>query len=1323
MVSNGALTMNKSLQLFDSMATVSTTGIWSTNASLQPHSGMAPGAIPESSVEMTYALGSDIMYATLDRIEKSAILCSTLNTSCFENMPAELSIRPYEGLVSSAHTICIVHMMKRYLLRQPDVSTLPSWQWMYFTPVKPVNATVSAIRLAASRNIMRKQEYIHMARSLRLYHLNNSLQQYMSYPGTSLQVAKNCHLISWAENGKESDHLISQCGGGVADSTIFDIKDAVSQKPNKIHEAPPPKKKWTAEELRSFDCNAPVISTKTYRIAAYINAQDKHLFPDIPAIPIPLSVLQSRATKSMLLNIGQKHGAISRRTDLTVAGIADKLAAHVCTDCPQFLTIFEPNRDAFTAAERSKIYRQNHTESIKEKEQLRYQTRDEEYHNQVLAQKAEKYKAAAFPPKPCDKKAVSSIINGFVAQTSFSNLEEHGCAVCGALTPIAGLISLDTIDKKLLNCLIKPDVTRKERTWKREEIEEISGPVLASSCKHICIKCHNTVKKGKVPTLALANGLWLGDVPPQLQNLSWTEQLLISKVIRNRCVIRVSKSKMHKMRANAICHAVPMPKIYSTLPPKRSELDEVLAFLYVGPTMPTPNDFKRTPLLIRRNRVIDALEWLKLNHTDYANIEISKENMSEYSEDESPVVIEYQEVEDVSIPEAQAVNDTGDYEGTIEGPCPFTVHTLTSDKLTDLIDQDQRSLLRIKALQHFKQGGKAMGITHAQEAESIYDNPQLYPQMFPWLFPYGYGGIGNTRQQNKVSDMLHKRHLLMYHDKRFQKDPYFPLIAFNQEQIKSSVTGGFLLASRENFSTIAQRLLHVKESVLSALVAKFEKGPVTAEDLSEQEKECYKVLNDIDYIGAHVPGSVTNRKHLRNEIWSLSAYLGAPSWFITYAPADIEHPIAIYLAGSDTAIYPTNLSKDERFWMIANNPVAGARFFKIMTEAFIKHVLGYGSTYSGLYGKTAGYYGTVEQQGRLTLHMHMLIWIKHSLSPQEIRDKIMDPESDFQKKIVEYLEATHIGEFMDKTLAEVEHDICTEEVEKPQRQSPVNTEPVAAPAHTCNCLIEHICDACIKYTDWWSYFKQTVNELLYCSNRHRCQNGSCKNNKYGTCKARFPRKVQLETQVDPSTGALIMKKGEAWLNTFSPVLTYLLRCNTDVTCLLSGTAIKSVIAYVTDYITKTPLKTHTMFETVKTIFKRETEMLAGEESKKIKARKVLVKIVNSLTSQSEIGGPMACMYLLGHPDHYTSHTFQRFYWRAYVNEVRKAWEVHNPIDDGIVNKAPPEKLVLTKSEDKVVGIDTTTDYIFRPSKYEAVSLYDWVRRARKARMSKKRAEG
>ncbi|KZT18001.1 hypothetical protein NEOLEDRAFT_1042070, partial [Neolentinus lepideus HHB14362 ss-1] len=66
------------------------------------------------------------------------------------------------------------------------------------------------------------------------------------------------------------------------------------------------------------------------------------------------------------------------------------------------------------------------------------------------------------------------------------------------------------------------------------------------------------------------------------------------------------------------------------LPPPRSELDEVLAFIYTGPTQPTENDFKRTPLLVSHKRVSAALEWLKLNHEGYFDIDISYDNIKSY---------------------------------------------------------------------------------------------------------------------------------------------------------------------------------------------------------------------------------------------------------------------------------------------------------------------------------------------------------------------------------------------------------------------------------------------------------------------------------------------------------------------------------------------------------------------------------------------------------------------------------------------------------------------------------------------------------------------
>jgi len=83
-------------------------------------------------------------------------------------------------------------------------------------------------------------------------------------------------------------------------------------------------------------------------------------------------------------------------------------------------------------------------------------------------------------------------------------------------------------------------------------------------------------------------------------------------VRHNRCLVRVS-SGMHKMQANAISYANPMPKIYHTLPPPIEELVEVLAFIYTGPCKPTKSDFERIPLLVRCKKVATALEWLKLN--------------------------------------------------------------------------------------------------------------------------------------------------------------------------------------------------------------------------------------------------------------------------------------------------------------------------------------------------------------------------------------------------------------------------------------------------------------------------------------------------------------------------------------------------------------------------------------------------------------------------------------------------------------------------------------------------------------------------------------
>jgi hypothetical protein len=156
---------------------------------------------------------------------------------------------------------------------------------------------------------------------------------------------------------------------------------------------------------------------------------------------------------------------------------------------------------------------------------------------------------------------------------------------------------------------------------------------------------------------------------------------------------------------------------------------------------------------------------------------------------------------------------------------------------------------------------------------------------------------------------------------------------------------------------------------------------------TQEEEKCFKLIRDLDHVAGPVKGSNTSKKWMRNEIWSLIYHRGAPFWYITISPADIKHPLCIYFADNKEKFELEILPYDERMRLICRNPVAGARFFDFLVKLFISEILGFDSKYTGLYGDANAYYGTVEQQGRLTLHLHMLIWLQGNLTPQDMRKR------------------------------------------------------------------------------------------------------------------------------------------------------------------------------------------------------------------------------------------------------------------------------------------------------------------------------------------------
>ncbi|KAI5827102.1 hypothetical protein K523DRAFT_279693, partial [Schizophyllum commune Tattone D] len=399
-----------------------------------------------------------------------------------------------------------------------------------------------------------------------------------------------------------------------------------------------------------------------------------------------------------------------------------------------------------------------------------------------------------------------------------------------------------------------------------------------------------------------------------------------------------------------------------------------------------------------------------------------------------------------------------------------------------------------------------------------------------------------------------------------------------------------------------------------------------------------------------------------------------------------------------------------------------------MVKAFIKHVLGVGLNRRGLFGPTSAYYAAVEQQGRLTLHLHSMIWVRGAPSPQAIRDRLMSGDTAFEQEMIRYLEEMHTGQLLTGDMESVKlRDSNQPRVKEDPTQTMPLPPPSACRCRNKSCACEH------ERQSWWSAFKDTVDTLIMRVQVHRCirkkaaraathsANGTkdpmegikgCKGDD-DVCDARFPRDFVGESYVDRATGAIHLVKREVMMNCITPVLTYLTRGNTDTTSLQSGTSMKAVILYVSDYITKCSLKTYHIMSCIKSVFERNPPHFEGSAKDGKRARKLMLQMVNALAPRMEIGSPMAASYILGVPDHYKSHDYVVFWWKSYVNRVLDDWpgSVGKPVFE--------ERLVLKREQDQLVGTSVVDDYVHRPARYENYCLFEWIQCAKKSKRTPK----
>src|SRR6266478_4776413 len=177
-----------------------------------------------------------------------------------------------------------------------------------------------------------------------------------------------------------------------------------------------------------------------------------------------------------------------------------------------------------------------------------------------------------------------------------------------------------------------------------------------------------------------------------------------------------------------------------------------------------------------------------------------------------------------------------------------------------------------------------------------------------------------------------------------------------------------------------------------------------------------KLLEQVNAISSHLPGSKLDKLRIHNEIQAYMAYFGLPVVYLTLNPSATHSPIFQVMSGNAavdlTKRYPDIPSSVERVISVASDPVACTDFFDFSIESCFEQLFGWdhkskkskkSKKDGGILGHLHAFYGTAEYTKCGQLHGHFLIWLNGSLNPSDVH-KRMKKDSEWRDHFFAFFE-------------------------------------------------------------------------------------------------------------------------------------------------------------------------------------------------------------------------------------------------------------------------------------------------------------------------------
>lgn len=510
------------------------------------------------------------------------------------------------------------------------------------------------------------------------------------------------------------------------------------------------------------------------------------------------------------------------------------------------------------------------------------------------------------------------------------------------------------------------------------------------------------------------------------------------------------------------------------------------------------------------------------------------------------------------------------------------------------------------------------------------ENPNHLLGSFPCLFPYGRGGFEVDRPRS-VTYEAHARWALRYEDKRFRKDLHFIFQIFGVLQKRQLCAAAALQISKRTFLRHEAEIRSLKSSDFDSAALEERSHTMFSNPIMRSLRQ------NLSTVRAKVMGTDESRIKVRSLIWGMSVKKNPPSIWLTINPADTQDPVAQVLCGEDINLDNFDaIDRRPSSAAIAADPYASATFFHLTINAVLQALLGitgYKSTHPikrerGVLGEIDAYIGTVEAQGRGTLHLHMVLWLKGSLTSSQMKDHLK--REDFRTKLKNFISAN------------IRADLPN--VDGPDVLSIPRASAVAF-ARPVDPRLPNYERARLNA---WARIARTVQV-------HQCSQSCMRFIKtHWRCKRRAPFPLAAEAWIDEE-GQWGPRRTYGYLNNFCPSILQCLRANHDIKLISNSAETKAIAFYITNYLAKKQKDTTNSSAVLgKTFaFNRQDRDRSTELSSINK--KLLQRCANTLSRQQELSAPEVISYLMGWGDRYISHHFETIHWYSVVNLLKSAY--------------------------------------------------------------------